>query len=49
MNKFKTFKHLVVFDGTSAYIIPSSELDYEIEQNDAAQNYSDIANEEISS
>ena len=36
MNKFKTFKHLVVFDGTSAYIIPSSELDYEIEQNDVS-------------
>lgn len=26
--------HIVVFDGTTAYVIPSCELAYEIEQNE---------------
>jgi hypothetical protein len=31
---FSSFAHVVVFDGTSAYVIPSFDLDYEIGQNE---------------
>lgn len=31
---FSSFPHVVVFDGTLAYVVPSFELDYEIGQNE---------------
>lgn len=31
---FSSFAHVVVFDGTLAYVISSSELDYEVGQNE---------------
>ena len=51
-------KHLVVFDGTSSYVIPSDELEnekrlnnietmFESDDIDEANKYSDEANEEI--